>query len=197
MARRAARLPAEARREEILKAASECFQRAGYHETTIDDIALAAGLSKGAVYWHFEAKRDLFLALVDSFLRELEGELTPPEGASARESLVHMSEVGLGMDPSGPGWELMIEFMAHAARDEVLRRRVFEMGEGAIEAIVATIERGVKSGEFRAVDPGHVALGFAAILDGLKLHQVLRPELDISAAWRETVDLLLRGLEAS
>ena len=62
MARRGPRVSTEARREEILKAAYTCFSRGGYHATTIDDIALEAGLSKGAVYWHFEGKWELFLA---------------------------------------------------------------------------------------------------------------------------------------
>ena len=65
MAGRAARRTPEISRGEILDAALACFTARGYHETSIDDIAARAGLSKGAIYWHFAGKRALFLALID------------------------------------------------------------------------------------------------------------------------------------
>ena len=52
----------EERRAQILQAASTCFSRKGYHQTTMDDIVEEAGLSKGGVYWHFSSKKELFLA---------------------------------------------------------------------------------------------------------------------------------------
>jgi AcrR family transcriptional regulator len=91
MARRAVRRKAEISRGEILDAALACFAARGYHETSVDDIAARAGLSKGAIYWHFAGKRELFLALVDRFseraLRELEAVADAPDWRSAlRES---------------------------------------------------------------------------------------------------------------
>ena len=52
----------EASRDAILDAALRCFAKRGYHETSVDDIAERARLSKGAIYWHFAGKRELFLA---------------------------------------------------------------------------------------------------------------------------------------
>ncbi|HKC49666.1 MAG TPA: helix-turn-helix domain-containing protein, partial [Myxococcota bacterium] len=61
------RAPA-ASRDAILDAALRCFAKRGYHETSVDDIAARARLSKGAIYWHFAGKRELFLALIDRAL---------------------------------------------------------------------------------------------------------------------------------
>ena len=58
--------PAE-RREQILAAALRCFAAKGLHAATMDDVARAAGLSKGAVYHHFRGKREIFLALADAY----------------------------------------------------------------------------------------------------------------------------------
>ena len=57
----------EVRRAQILEAARRCFGEAGYHKTKMDDIVSRAGLSKGALYWHFESKDEIFLALFDLF----------------------------------------------------------------------------------------------------------------------------------
>ena len=51
-------------RRQILAAALEVFSRQGYAGTTLDDITVAAGLSKGAIYWYFESKAQLFAALL-------------------------------------------------------------------------------------------------------------------------------------
>ncbi len=52
-----------ARREQIIAAAVACFARAGYHATTMADVAAQAGVSKGTPYLYFESKEALFLAL--------------------------------------------------------------------------------------------------------------------------------------
>ncbi len=198
MARRSARISPEARRAEILKAAQDCFSRGGYHVTTIDDIALEAGLSKGAVYWHFENKWELFLALIDQIIRGVEEHLAlPHEKMTGRERIEHVCDLVLGMDPGGPGMaELQAEFMAHAARDSELRKRVSGMGQGTIRFIADAVEHGIARGEFRPADPVSVAVAILAVLDGLQVHQLLRPDLEVNKIWTDTVDLLLRGLEA-
>jgi AcrR family transcriptional regulator len=53
------------RREEILAAAKAVFAARGFHDTTIADVAKAAGISYGSIYWYFESKDELFHALMD------------------------------------------------------------------------------------------------------------------------------------
>lgn len=48
------------RKEEILQAALKCFSEKGYHDTGMDNIIREFGLSKGAIYWYFKSKRDIF-----------------------------------------------------------------------------------------------------------------------------------------
>jgi TetR/AcrR family transcriptional regulator, fatty acid metabolism regulator protein len=58
-------------RRRVLAAALEVFAREGYHAARMDAIAEAAGASKGALYFHFPGKLELFSALVDEFASEL------------------------------------------------------------------------------------------------------------------------------
>ncbi|MGQ0430803.1 MAG: TetR/AcrR family transcriptional regulator [Microthrixaceae bacterium] len=55
----------EQRRDEILVAATRTFAKKGFHATTIGDVAKAAGISYGSIYWYFESKDALFHALMD------------------------------------------------------------------------------------------------------------------------------------
>ncbi len=60
----------EARRQQIIDAAVQCFARAGIHGTSLDDIRLAADLSRGAVYHYFKSKEDIIEALRERSLEE-------------------------------------------------------------------------------------------------------------------------------
>ncbi|WP_269533501.1 TetR family transcriptional regulator [Chitinimonas sp. BJYL2] len=64
MARRTKEQAAETR-EQLLDAAEAVFLRKGVGKTTLDDIAREANLTRGAVYWHFKDKGDLFAAMCD------------------------------------------------------------------------------------------------------------------------------------
>lgn len=65
------RLAGHARRLQIVTKAKTLFAERGYRATTMDDIALAAGVTKPLVYQHFSSKRDLYQELVDSVAQEL------------------------------------------------------------------------------------------------------------------------------
>lgn len=67
MARRSQK-DAEATRESIIASALSLFLENGYARTSLDDIARSIKMTKGAVYWHFETKEALLLALVDRAL---------------------------------------------------------------------------------------------------------------------------------
>lgn len=63
---------AEATRERLLDAAEQTFCRLGVARTTLDDVARAAGVTRGALYWHFSGKADLFKALCERSAPPLE-----------------------------------------------------------------------------------------------------------------------------
>jgi AcrR family transcriptional regulator len=57
-------------RQRILDGARQCFVRFGFDQTTVKDIASAAGITAGAIYYHFDSKQDIFVA-VYRWLQEL------------------------------------------------------------------------------------------------------------------------------
>jgi len=65
-----------ATRERILDAALDVFSSKGYHDSSVDDVVRESNTSKGAVYFHFANKQQLFVALVDKFANLLERRVT-------------------------------------------------------------------------------------------------------------------------
>ena len=58
------RLPAGERRDQILEVAVQVFAKNGYHGTSMNEVAEAAGVTKPVLYQHFDSKQDLYLALL-------------------------------------------------------------------------------------------------------------------------------------
>jgi len=67
----AEKLPKAERRQQILTVAREVFARRGYHQTTVDDIVVEAGVARGTFYLYFEDKRAVFSDLIDRFAQLL------------------------------------------------------------------------------------------------------------------------------
>ena len=63
--------------QKILDAAIDVFAEKGYHDARVDEIVDVSKTSKGAVYFYFPSKQDIFLAIVDKFARMLEERLKP------------------------------------------------------------------------------------------------------------------------
>jgi AcrR family transcriptional regulator len=199
VARGTARAPAEQRREEILRAAEACFNERGYHETTIDDIAARAGLSKGAIYWHFPGKRELFLALFDRYrgmLLEARGSVA--EAPTASDGLRRFADVAMfELTDLVPLVELGLEYLAHASRDEEMRSRFRSLYTDLCAIVLEQLERGMRDGSFVAVDAQASARSLVALADGLLVQKVVFPDLDLAAAVHDGVELVLRGLECT
>lgn len=65
MSTTASRLTASARREQLLEVAIDAFAIRGYHSTSMNDVAAAAGVTKPVLYQHFDSKRALYIALLE------------------------------------------------------------------------------------------------------------------------------------
>ena len=111
-------------RDDLLDAAYAVFVRRGFSAASLDEIAEAAGLSKGALYYNFAGKEDLFLALVEQRLARRAADLRQGVDA-ARAALDHRGDgedadwvrVAIGALPLDRDWTLLFfEFVCHAAR---------------------------------------------------------------------------------
>jgi TetR/AcrR family transcriptional repressor of uid operon len=188
----------EVSRDAILDAALRCFAKHGYHETSIDDIAARARLSKGAVYWHFAGKRELFLALIDRFSSEASPLLESVRDAPDWRTGLHRLFEGVGkfQEAGLPLFKLGLEYIAQSARDPKVRALFEDSRRKLAEVASAQIARGVAEGTLRPVSASAVATIIDALNDGLLLAKLISPDIELGAVWRQAEELLWRGMSA-
>src|SRR3954454_24004368 len=78
------RLTPEQRREEILAAATALFAERAYDEVSVEDIANAAGVTRGLVHRYFGGRKEVYLGLLEQLEAQREDQIRPPQGRSAR-----------------------------------------------------------------------------------------------------------------
>ena len=88
------RLDPAQRREQILDAASALFAERAYDEVSIEDIASAAGVTRGLVHHYFGGRNDVYIALLERLGAQREEQLRPPAGRSARRAWPTASRAG-------------------------------------------------------------------------------------------------------
>lgn len=165
----------EERKAQIYQAALACFNRKGYHRTTMDDIVAESGLSKGTLYWYFKGKKGLFLSLFQEIMGQL-GQvweaIAANEEASATEKLrtslaLFRAELG-GMVPF---FSVMMEAWALTRYDEDVESIIQELYRHYLDIMIHIIEEGVASGEFGVESVREMALVIMTLFDGITLAQ--------------------------
>lgn len=196
----------EARPAELTAAALDLFVEKGYAATRLEDVAVAAGVSKGTLYLYFESKEALFKAVVrEGLLPALaEGEKRVAEFTGSSADLLR--EVGWGM------WQLIgaqriggipkLIFAEARNFPEIARFYHEEVILRGTALIRRVIERGVASGEFR---PVNVDAAVHIVLSPVLMRMIWKHSLDICAAARIPDEdffdayfaLMLQGLRAN
>jgi AcrR family transcriptional regulator len=86
------RLPAARRRRQLLDVALRVFAERGFHDTSMNDVAEAAGVTKPVLYQHFRSKRELFGELLADVGRALQDAIT--KAVTAAETSRQMVDLG-------------------------------------------------------------------------------------------------------
>ena len=144
----------EATIERILESALTLMVTRGFNATTVDDIAKSAGITKGAIYFHFENKTAVMLALLDVIERLVIGGLMDrvlQAGNSSRDKLVAALH-SQGMLAETKAKYLLLFTLTLAefnGTGSTIETRVKSIYDAFVQAIERIIRAGMASGEFR------------------------------------------------
>lgn len=192
---------AEATRHRLLDAAEQLFQANGVSRTSLNDIATAAGTTRGAIYWHFKDKADLFNAMMDRVTMPMEQAIAQAEVLQTPLQMVRASVITA----------------LRTASSDAQARRVFEIATQQVEfngEMLAVRERKLRwSDDFRRqltrqfkaaageagivlpAGPRQAALGLQAILTGMLHNWLLTPgDFDLVRVGSQVLDCYLLGL---
>jgi AcrR family transcriptional regulator len=146
------------RRRAIVDTSAHLFARQGYHATGINELCVANDLGKGALYHYIGSKEELLAAIHDRVMDEVMAgaDRVAAEGGSPSHQLARLGDELLDVIHRYPDhvWVFLHEFPAlTGSRAEQFRGRRREY-ESRVESV---LRAGVKSGEFRKIDPWLVA----------------------------------------
>lgn len=173
----------------------------GYSSTSIDEIAHAAGYTKGAFYVHFKNKEDFFYHLLEYRYRSRsswpEQERSGLEGDSLEAAVSQRIRSLLDYLSDNPGWIMAyIEFYLISKRNEETRRRYASMLKlwiSEIDGFIAVLQQ--KGWVSLRIDREQTARSIYALLDGMILHANLYGEPVVPATAAEAVIRLLQPYE--
>src|SRR5690242_3244503 len=189
------------RPQEILDAALTVFVSKGFAATKLDDVAVAAGISKGLLYRYFDNKAELFKEVIRQTLvttiRDV-GDRTRASGSALAALDIFLEQIiavasdarrsaipKLVISESGSFPELAVFYLAEV------------IGPG-LKQLAALVRRGIESGEFRKVDPELTAKSIIAplLLTAIWRHTFARhtpTPLNPDALIRQHRDIVLHG----
>lgn len=193
-------------RELILDAAERVFHQRGVSRTSLQEIAKEAGLTRGAIYWHFENKGELFHAMMER--------VTLP--MMARMTEITLEDEARPLDKIRRNTAAALREIAHNPQV----RRVFEIATQKVEYVdeLQSVRERHNAGRNDCMDDMHhlmqlaqekgqmrremdirtATLGLFALIGGLKFNWLLDPQaFDLEAVGLATIDAYLAGLKAS
>ena len=192
-----------ATRSSILDAAEHLFQAQGVAGTSLHDIAMAAGVTRGAVYWHFKDKGDLFNAMMARVclpMEESAARLMPADGAPPlamlRQHLLGILRRVAGDEQLQRVFQIATQKVEYVDETAAVRERHLQMRRDHIAVLQRLMRAAQQRGDVvRTPSARQLAIGLDALLDGLIQSWMLDPAaFSLRAVGGHAVDVHLAGL---
>lgn len=169
-------------RSSLLRSAAKLICRKGIREASVDEIASAAGYTKGAFYANFKSKEEMFLVMLDekyaAELKRLEAHL-PGEGVPTEE-VRESAEDFIRFARSDPEWpKLYFEFVAYAVRNPEFREELATRDRAMRQRIAEVIRSW--AADFPAQPPfsyEDLALMLFSMANGFLMTSLIEPDVD-------------------
>lgn len=188
---------AMATRHQLLDAAERVFLAQGVARTTLQDVAAAAGLTRGAIYWHFKDKADLYSAMMDRITLPCECAMNEVLAAAPGEpaaTLLAMALQPLRALASEPQVQRVFSIAMHYTEYTEELAPVSQRHREAVAGFVAVMQAQLETLGIGAASQG-AAIGLFALIDGLMRQWTLAPgSFDLLAVGEHAVRAYLGGL---
>lgn len=196
---------AQATRSHILDTAELVFEQRGVSGTSLHEIAKAAGVTRGAIYWHFEDKADLFNAMMERATMPLEegggvcgfenSELTL---AQMRDGLVAVLRQVVADPQMKRVFGIATHKVEYIGEMDAVRERHLSIRNGCLADVERTLKQAMKRGEIARRMPARAAaVGLHALLDGLLQNWMLDPTgFNLVKVGTQVLDAYFAGLAA-
>lgn len=175
---------ADQTRHLILDTAERIFHAQGVARTSLSDIAEAAGLTRGAIYWHFRNKVDLFIAMCDRITLPLEQRREAGQALLESDPLLYLREMalhGLSSVARELNTRTVFDIMLHKCEFNEEMSPVLERKNQCVQGFITKMRYAFEVAQRRGllrhgVDPLLAAIGLHAYISGLMSSWLHNPE---------------------
>lgn len=169
---------ADVRRKQILKATMKCFSEQGFHNSTIDMIAVEAGLSKGSIYRFYKSKHELSLAMFDYWMELVEDSADLSIGDKDPVSQIK-AYCFAHIKVTSQYLQLARVWLEHLTDPEA-QQRMSELYEDIRKKIIDLLEHGINKGVVRQVEPAEIADTLIVLIEGSGFVAIFDSEFNLN-----------------
>jgi len=188
------------RKKGILSAAQRVFSRKGYEATTMEDIASEAGFGKASLYFYFKGKEEVFLSLIKAGMERQKNLLK--EVMSSQLSNVEKLKAIISKYFEYVKENRDFIRIVHSESQklysttlEKVHSSIIKEHKNTMEGIASIIQDGIRSGEFRKVEPTLAAASFMGIIRSVIFSWFVREERTSLDRYRPMVmEIFLKGI---
>ena len=192
-----ARLPgASRRRDQIIIATVTCIVSHGYHNFSMQDVALEAGVSKGIIHYYFLNKDELMMAVLDKCSIDIENMLleemrTIDDPLEKLEIFIHVCFDVLRSKKEY--YQVNMDFWTQINQKEAVREVIARHYEKFRETAAQVIDEGIDAGIFRKLNSRMYASYIISVVDGISLQWLFDKSLYDYNTLTEVAKMLLIG----
>ena len=186
-------------KEQIMSAALNVISAKGYEQSRMDDIVSESDLSKGAIYWYYKSKKEIYLSLVDHWVSEYSSGMFEAleEIESASEKLKKLFHFFSDQFKNNPvTFKVLVEFWRMASLDNSFNKKLQHVYQDFQDYLMEIIDLGIKKGEFKKIDPRITALSILINIEGIHWFTLFDKSGVQAHEYIDTItDFILNGLK--
>ena len=186
------------RKAQILDAALAVIAQKGYENSRMDDIVASSKMSKGAIYWYYKSKKEVYLSLVNHWVHNYSAVLnhivdTDRSASDQLRSLFQYFIVQYEKDPVV--FKALLEFWSMAGRDPEFNDKLQKVYSEFVNLISTIIQQGMDNGEFKNLDVDITAMSIMVNIEGIMWFTLFKLKNTSAREYIQTIsDFILSGL---
>ena len=186
------------RKNQILDAALTVLVANGYERSRMDDVVQASQLSKGAIYWYYKSKKDMYLDLVDYWVDQYSATINHlvEIDQSASNQLRDLFNYFTNQYESDPDpFSALTEFWSMAQKDSDFGAKLQSVYSRFLDLLDKIITKGIRDGEFKNVNSRITAMSIMLNVESINWFTLFEPHGVKAREYMQTItDFILSGL---
>ena len=186
------------RKDQIVKATVDCITKYGYHNFSMQDVANAAGVSKGIIHYYFLNKEELMMCVLEKVAGNIEkliAEDTLSSDDPKRKLQIFVQVAFEVVRKTKEYYQVNMDFWTQINQNDDIRKAISKHYDKFRKAAARIVSEGIEKKKFKAVNPEWYSSFIIAAIDGLSLQHLFDDEaFDYDSICKTCFEWIMAGL---